>query len=130
VGSHRVSGTGNTLRPLHVDISGTTATAERAAVPDDADGAPSGSEMTVTCTVGDRCLGVGFYTVDPGLSAPLLSGLDVGDWSAAPGPRPDDLGETARPLASALDGSEVVAVGYYTDVDGLTQALLMLGLPI
>ena len=130
VGDYRVGGTGNTLRPLLVRINGTTATAERGAVPDDAAGAPSGSEMTVTCAAGSRCLGVGFYTVDPGLSAPLLSGLDAGAWGASAGPRPDDLGDSARPLASTLDGSEVVAVGYYVDVNGFTRALLMLDLPI
>ena len=82
------------------------------------------------CAAGNRCLGVGFYTVDPGLSAPLLSGLDAGAWGASAGPRPDDLGDSARPLASTLDGSEVVAVGYYVDVNGFTRALLMLDLPI
>jgi hypothetical protein len=130
VGDYRVGGTGNTLRPLVVRINGTTVTAERGAVPDDAEGAPSGSEWMVTCTVGDRCLATGFYEVDPGLSAPLLSALDAGAWNASAGPRPDDLGELARPLASTLAGPAVVSVGYYWDVDGFTQALLMVDLPI
>jgi len=128
VGDYRVAG--NTSRPLLVRITGTTVVVQRGAVPDDAEGDPIGSEMAVTCASGGRCLGQGYYEVNPGLSAPLMSGLDAGAWNASVGPRPDDLGELARPLASTLDGSTVVSVGYYWDVHGFTQALLMLDLPI
>jgi hypothetical protein len=125
-------GPATSTRPLLVTISGTTnPVVQRGAVPDDAEGDPIGSEWMVTCTVGDRCLGTGFYEVNPGLSAPLLSTLDAGAWSASAAPRPDDLGDTARPLASTLDGSSVVSVGYYLDVDtNYQQALIMVDLPI
>jgi IPT/TIG domain len=130
VGDYRAAGTGNTLRPLLVRIVGTTATVERAAVPNDAEEAPSGSHASATCTSGQRCVAVGFYDVNAGLRAPLLSTLDAGQWSPSPGPRPADVSDSVRPLASTLDGSAVVSVGYYVDLDGFTRALLMLDLPI
>jgi hypothetical protein len=135
VGQYEVEvdgGPATSTRPLLVTISGTTTpTVQRGAVPDDAEGDPIGSDWMVTCTAGNRCLATGFYEVDPGLSAPLLSALNGGVWSASAAPRPDDLGTTARPLASTLDGSAVVSVGYYLEVDtNVQQALIMVDLPI
>ena len=67
----------------------------------------------MTCATTQRCAGVGYYESDALPQAPLLSNLGATGWTPTAGPAPSDLGPNIRPLASAMDGTVAIAVGYY-----------------
>jgi hypothetical protein len=118
------------VRPILVTVTGVTATVVAGAVPAGADPGLNASPATVTCAGAQRCLGVGFYEADPVTRAPLLSQLTGAGWVAAAGPSPADLQDSLQPIASTLDGSVVVSVGYYVDTNNNTVPLLLVDLPV
>jgi hypothetical protein len=130
VGDYQVAG-GET-RPILINLSGTSASVYEGTLPSDAVPNANASSYTVTCATAQRCAGVGYYESDTAPQAPLLSNLGATGWTSTTGPGPGDLGPNIRPLASAMDGTVAIAVGYYVDdtVDNTTQPLIMVDIPV